>query len=141
MNYCTQQDMIERFGEQELIQLTDRADPPTGGIDGTVLDKAIADASAFIDGYLAKRYRLPLADVPPFLARLCCQVARYYLHDDAAPEEVRERYKDAERTLLRIAKGEVILPGLDGAEPSHPGDSVQTSGPDRIFTNQSLGGF
>ena len=55
MRYATQKDMIDRFGEEDLITLTDRADrakPPTGKIDAKVLNKALSDAADLIDGYL-----------------------------------------------------------------------------------------
>ena len=62
MAYCTQQDMIDRFGSEDLIQLTDRN--ALGVIDATVLSAAIDDATDTMDTYIATRYTLPLAVVP-----------------------------------------------------------------------------
>ena len=49
--------MIDRFGEREIIALTDRDN--TGGIDSTVLAKALDSAESEISTYLAPKYALP----------------------------------------------------------------------------------
>jgi len=127
MTYATRQAMIDRYGENELIQLTDRA--RLGVIDDAVLGQALADAGAEIDGYLAVRYTLPLDHTPPVLMRVACDVARYRLFDDAAPEEVRNRYTDAVKWLAAIARGLVSL-GMPPAEapaasgPRFSGDAI-----------------
>ena len=63
MTYATQADMLVRFGEPELIQLTDRFDAPLGLIDPDVLGQALARADGEIDSYIAARVSLPLAAV------------------------------------------------------------------------------
>jgi len=139
MAYCTRQDMVDRFGEQELIDLTDRGTPPLGIIDSAVLDGAISDASAEIDGYLAGRYELPLASVPSVLKRIACDLARYHLYDDAASEHVAKRYDDAIRFLRAVGRGEISL-GVDaaGAEPQVVnGAEVQSGG--RVFSRDDDG--
>lgn len=105
--YGTKPDMIARYGEEELIQLTDRV--AAGVIDDTVLDQARADAAAEIDGYLAGRYQLPLAEVPPSLVRVACEIARYHLYDDAVTDNVKDRYDNAVRFLRALAKGDVTM--------------------------------
>ena len=107
MAYCTKQNLIDRFGEIELIQLTDRDNQ--GIIDETVIAQAIADAGAEIDGYL-NRYALPLANVPSNLVRMACDVARYYLYDDAMIESVQIRYDSVIKYLSAVAKGLITLP-------------------------------
>lgn len=108
MNYCTRQDLIDRFGEDELIQLTDRAG--TGAVDDAVLDQAIEDASGEIDGYLASGgYATPLSPVPRIVTAKACDMARHALYDDHATEQVRKRYEDAIRFLRAIADGTVRL--------------------------------
>ena len=107
MPYATQADMVTRFGEEELAQLTDRVNGEV--IDASVLTRAIEDAETEINGYLAKRYSLPLNSTPPILQRLACDVARYYLHDDRVTEQVRNRYTDVVKLLRSIASGEVML--------------------------------
>lgn len=109
MAYSSQADLISRYGETELIQLTDR-DGLLGGIDAVVLSAALSDADAEIDGYLrAGGYALPLASVPAELLRHASQMARYYLYDGERPEYVRQDYQDSQRWLGLVASGRVRL--------------------------------
>jgi phage gp36-like protein len=137
VGYATKQNMIDRFGSEELIQLTDRNN--TGAIDDVVLGQALADADTKIDGYLGTRYTLPLATVPPSLTPIACDIARYNLYDKHATEEVRNRYKDAEGFLKLLAKGEVTL-GPDPVDTEGAG-SPQYTAPAREFTKDTLGDF
>lgn len=134
MPYALQQDLIDRFGEAELIQLTDRADPPAGAIDAAVSGKALADADDAINGYLASRYTVPLASPPLILTRLACDIARYYLYEDRVTEAVRKRYEDAVAYLKDAASGKVAL-GVDalGEAPADPGGPQVEAG-DRTFS-------
>lgn len=111
MTYATLQSMVERFGDAELIQRTDRY--ASGQMDVQVMDRALADADAEVNSYLAVRYALPLAGVPTALARVAADIARYRLYDDGVPETVRKRYEDAVALLKRMASGDVKLV-LDG---------------------------
>lgn len=112
--YAIRQDMIDRFGEPEILQLTDRLDPPVGAIDDTVLNEALDDADGMVDSYLAGRYALPLASVPKILKRYACDIARFFLWKDNAGETVRRAYEDAQKFLKAVASGSVSL-GLDAA--------------------------
>jgi phage gp36-like protein len=141
MAYAIQADLEERFGAAELVRLTDRAIPPTGEIDAAVVARAIADAEAEVNGYLASRYTLPLATVPEILKRLTCDLARYLLYDDVAPDQIRDRYKDAVALLKGIADGKVSL-GLTTA-PAVQGetDTLTARTADRVFSKDTLDGF
>lgn len=110
MTYATQADLVDRFGETEVAQRTDRINGTN--IDTMVLGRALADADAEIDGYLATRYRLPLASVPAVLVRLASDMARYQLCVGGVPEAVRQRYEDAVSLLKRMASGDVQLTGV-----------------------------
>lgn len=119
MSYAVLTDMEQRFGTAELIQQTDL----TGGgvIDAATVSRAIDDATALIDGYLAARYSLPLSVTPPLLVTLCCDLARYALYVDAAPEIVEKRRDQAVATLRDIAAGRVQLDvGQADASPPAP---------------------
>ena len=133
MTYATQQDLIDRFGEEELVQLTARAGGST--IDATVVAKALADADAEIDSYLAARYTLPLVTVPEVVARLAADMARFYIYDDRATEQVSKRYDNAVKLLKSIASGAVTL-GVDSqnAQPVTEG-GAQIDANDRVFTS------
>lgn len=165
LTYATVADMVARFGERELIQLTDTTNIPPSAIDAPRVETKLADAAAFVDGYVGQVYRLPLtgcaqpvtvpgADpvyvAPPVLTRLTCDLARYYLYDDLAPEnEVYRRYKAAVRELEAIAAGEAQLacpwggsPGeLIGTDAQSGSAEVQYEFSPRQITDDTLRGF
>lgn len=119
MGYATKQDMIDRFSLVEMIQLTDKASPATGAIVDAVLNRAIADSDGDINAALTGRYQLPLAATPPSLVRVGCDLARYYLYEDHASDQVERRFKDAVAFLDRVAKGLATI-GVDAAGANIP---------------------
>ncbi len=127
MPYATQQDMIDRFAQTELVELTDRGN--TGNIDSTVLNRALTDADALIDGYLQSRYTLPLAVAPKVLTLYAGDIARYLLYDNHATEQVKKRYDDAIAFLKQVAKGAITL-GLSatGDQPAEADGAQMESG-------------
>lgn len=137
MSYCSSQDLVDRFGEAELIQLTDHE--RVGGIDSAVLDRAISDADGEIDGYLSKFPR-PISPVPKVLMRIACDITRYYLYDDQATEHVQRRYDNAVAFLKGVARGEISI-GVDeaGESPQSDNEAVMESG-GNVF-NRSDNGF
>lgn len=142
MAYATPQDMVERFDDQQLKEVTD---PEVAVIDMTALDRALEDASDEIDGYLEGRYRLPLASPPRLLKVLACNIAMYRLLSLRrldVMEDQRQRYEDALKFLGRVAKGEINL-GLSegGATVTPAGGPTLRSGPDRTFARDKLKGF
>jgi phage gp36-like protein len=143
MAYARQQDMINRFGEDELIQLTDLTNRPASTIDTGVVAAHLADAENLADSCLAKRYRLPLDPMPDILTRIVCDIARATLHGRTleADDPVAKAKEDAVAWLKDVAKGLVQLEA-DGLAPEPPsGGTVQVTGPDRVFSKDSLGGF
>ena len=141
MSYATQADMVSRFGEEELIELTDRADPPLGVIDAAVLADAIADADAMIDSYIGRRYALPLATVPAVLVQVACALTRKALFKDLPPDEVVANHKDAMRYLENVSRGvaELGVAGVEVAADTTGAPQLQ-SGP-QIFTTDTMKGF
>lgn len=139
--YASKANMIARFGEPEVIALTDRAN--LGVVDDAVLAGALAEADAEIDPYLAPHYPLPLTSVPKILSGFACDITRYRLCGAGVTEteEVRKRYEDAIKFMVKVSRGEISL-GLDaiGAAPVEHG-SVQVSAPARVFNSDSLAGF
>ena len=163
MNYASVQDMIDRYGAPEMIQLTD---PDIVAVQDSKAQRALDDAQAFADGFVGRVYRLPLAGcakpapvpgdlgavqyvAPPQLTRIVCDVARYYLYDDLAPEhEVYLRYKAAERELGQLSEGKAVLSCPWGGAPGQlvagdaPGDAEVYFGfSPRQMTDDSLRGF
>lgn len=133
--YATVEQFVERVGEKQAIELTDRN--YTGLLNEEVLTVALTDSSSQIDGYLA-RYRLPLARVPHNLTRICCDLARYRLcsmSDTTITDEVIERYKLSLSELKQLAKGEITLGVEFLTEPADSDNSVLfANGNTRIFS-------
>jgi phage gp36-like protein len=139
MTYATQSDMTDRFDEQEIIELTDRTG--AGVVNATVLGKALADADALIDGYLAARYTLPLTYTPAILVGPAADIARFRLWDDRATEEVRQRYEDAMAMLKLISQGVVVLPpDVNGVLPVNA-VGMDYYSQERVFTAETLEDF
>lgn len=131
MTYCTTQNLIDRFGETELIQRTDRTG--TGVIDTAVLNEAISDADAEIDGYLTA-YALPLTTIPANLERMACDIARYYLFGDVMIDQVKARYDNAIGYLKLVAKGQIsIAPDTTGTVTAPSSDSAQFQSSPSVF--------
>lgn len=140
MTYATQQNLIDRFGEEELIQLTDREN--LGVVNATVVSRALADADALINGYLIGRYTLPLATpVPDVLERLACDIARYSLHEFKPTETVEIRYRDALELLRDVSKGRADL-GLSNTDNKPASKNLaEISSTTPVFRRSESDGF
>jgi phage gp36-like protein len=140
--YAVLQDLIDRFGEDAIIALTDRDLPPAGVVNEALVDRALADAAATIDGYLQSRYTLPLTTVPAMINVLACDIARYRLMAERPTDEARARFNDAIGWLSNVAMGKFGL-GLD-AQATAPAENtgpVVSTRPHRTFDDCSLRGF
>lgn len=140
MSYASQDDLVTRFGERELVELTDRADPPSGEVDAAVVAAALADTDGEINGYLGVRYPLPLAEIPTLIVNLACDIARYRLFEHRATVQVEARYEAAIALLEKIRDGEQQLQLASGAEVA-ASETVLLDGEDRLFTRERLKGF
>lgn len=118
MAYATVADLQAAFGERELVELTDRAEPSFGIVDTAVAQAALDRAEAVIDGYLAGRYALPLPAVPPILAGIACDLARHALYITAMPDVVQARYEAAMKSLKAIGDGVMALPLAPAGSPA-----------------------
>jgi phage gp36-like protein len=144
VSYATPQDIINRYPNRDLVQLTNE-DPTATTINDAPLQQALNDASSEIDTYLEARFTLPLSDPPAVLNRLAADIAMYRLqslrplHD---LEDARRRYDDAIAMLTKVAGGELTL-GLapDNREPPAAGATEGTQGPVRTFSRDKLKGY
>ena len=139
MNYCTTNDLVDRFGEHELIMLTDRGN--TGSVDAQVAGAAIADASALIDGYLGGRYALPLSAVPSVLPKLCGDIARFNLYDNSVPDAVQKRFDAAMAFLKSVGKGEVRLGLSDSEEVATSDEAIDMQSGGSVWGREESKGF
>jgi phage gp36-like protein len=140
--YVTQAQLVDRFGNKMLLDLTDRATPRANVIDAAVVTRAITDAGALIDGYLKGRYQLPLASTPALLLPVASAIAIYLLHGQLTTEKIRLDYQDAIKTLYSLSMGTIRL-DVAGAEPAanQASGSPQTNSPARPILNGTIGGF
>lgn len=162
MIYATIADMVSRFGETELIQLTDPA--ANAAINAAMVEGRIGDAQMVIDSWIGRIYRMPLRGcaqspaapgdpvtyaAPPQLVRIACDIARFYLFKDVAPDNVVYlRHKAALAELQAIADGKAGLtcpmgglPGeLVGAD-AQEGWEVRHSFSPRQITDDSTRGY
>lgn len=143
MVYTTQAELIQRYGENELKELTDRDN--SGSIDSTVVDKAIADAENEINSYLGARYALPIVGTVPSLSLAAADIARFLLHENRATTEVAERYAIRIEWLKMVAAGKAKLVDDNNQAIQDPGVSTSL-GPvyksnGREFTDETMAGF
>lgn len=111
------QDLIDRFGETEIINLSDHDRLEV--INETVVNQAINDATAEVIGYLNPTGLIVggvYAHTPPkSLILKTCDIARYYLYENGVTDIVEKRYKQAIDWLLLVQKNPIMLTGEDNA--------------------------
>lgn len=140
MAYATHQDMVDRFGEQEMIRLTDR-DGSAGALVVTVLNRALDDADAVIDAHLQSAgYSLPLAGQVGLLTNIAVDLARAKLYDESPTDTVLTREKNALALLDRIAKGLLKL-GLPAAETPATSDEAIVESAGSVWVRDRSKGF
>lgn len=106
------------------------------------IEELVAETAGLIDGYLARRYTLPLAAVPVILATWARAIVRYKLHShregDERSDPVVRDYRDALRFLQQVAEGKFSL-GLQDPEqsPANDGD-VRFEGGPKVFGRRVL---
>lgn len=122
--FATLDAMRDKFGERELIELTDIEQPYTDAINMSRLNAAMQQANSEIEGYMA-RYALPLQTVPPFLQSIACDMTRYHASTGAMSENspIKTRYEAALKTLKEISKGTIQI----GGNPTGQAAPIQSS--------------
>ena len=95
MSYCSRDEvraLLKLDAVSQIITDNDGVEDPEEreAILAPLIDEAIADADGEIDGYLAKRYAVPLAPVPKVINKFSKDIALYNLcllyTSDAADE-------------------------------------------------------
>jgi phage gp36-like protein len=108
------------------------------------INQVIAETDEFVDGYLARRYVLPLASVPKILLGWARAIVRYRLHknlrDDDRSNPVLRDYRDAVRFLEAVSRGEFSL-GINDPGAAEVGSGVQFGEANKVFGRDELGAF
>lgn len=114
MPYATPDDLVSRYGEQEIIEISTPAGQPMDQVNTATVTTAIGDASDMIDSFLRKRYVTPVAIPPQVLTQSCCAIARYLLCQTGgttSAEKVKDAYQAALSWLRKVQDGSVTLDG------------------------------
>ena len=140
--YCTPQDLIDRFGQNEVEQL---APALLGQVDTARVQRACDDAGDIVDGYLRPRHTLPLSAVPRLLVKLSAAIARFELHlggDRQPTDQVRHDRDQAIGFLKDVAAGKADL-GIDasGNEPQEDATAVRFKPGTPGIANEDLGAY
>lgn len=141
MPYVTLAQLIERYGEPALIAVTDRAEFATGVVNEASIDRAIADADALIDGYLVRKYALPLAEAQPLLVKIAGSLVFYDLHTYQPDEKIVSEQKLALAMLRDIASGTVALTVAGLEADNVAGSGARITDRDRLMTQDNMKGF
>jgi phage gp36-like protein len=143
VTYATLSDLVARFGNDELVLLSDDAN--TGSIAAAVVDLVLGDVRATIDSYLTDRYQLPLTANPAALVPIACDLARFQLATRSgktrATDQMTQRNDNAIRWLRDVAAGKVGL-GLDANSQELPNaGGAQSTHRRREFTDRTLADY
>lgn len=137
--YCTQENLLARFGPAELLGIADR--DGDGVVDADVVTAAIETAGSIIDSYIGTRYALPLpSPFPAILRAIGEDLARHALYT-VEPMKIVLDNRDAALARLRdISKGVASLdvPAPPPASSSDSGIQIMVDGLDRSTSRAEL---
>lgn len=103
----TAEDLIVRFGKQELTALTDKDGLQTLNL--VVLNTAIADAVSLVASYLGTSDLGAVGATNPALSAKVCDITRFYLSDDNITDTVKYRYDEAIDWLKQVQLNPAML--------------------------------
>lgn len=140
MPYSDQAALVDRYGEQELVQVTDKGELLTGEINSTVVSRALADADAIIESYVGARYSVPMVPAPAVVVEKACVIARYKLHEDHASELIRKDYEAAISWLRDVACGRAVIVGaaVPGSAADGNYSAIAVAAPLSVFSGELL---
>ena len=166
MTYASANQLLARYSSDEIAQRADVSIPPV--VYGELLSKAAAgadlsaytpaeqaaaglalakvnrvlqDAEQTINSYLAGRYQLPLSNAPEVLERIAGQLARYFLYDDNATEQIETLYKDSIKFLEGVSTGRVQLGVTNNGNTATPAATAEMVSDALVFSRASSRGF
>ncbi|WP_271311881.1 gp436 family protein [Yersinia intermedia] len=149
MSYASLTDIYSRYSAGSLHTLVDTKIDNWGDLDeaelaierGRLIQIALDDAAATIDGYIDSRATLPLKTVPQVLVRVACVLARFALEDGAATDKATKDSEDVLRLLEKVAAGDISLGLSKEAERPDGGDVAMMSSAGSVFSRDKSRGF
>ena len=151
MSYSTRAEVREMIKEDALNSIAGDAYHDTeerSAMIGPLIDGAIADADGEIDGYLAKRYAVPLNPVPKVINKFSKDIAVYNLFsrmgidEDSDAKIYLTRYNAAVKYLTMVAEGKVSIGADADGDPASAaavGFTVQSN--PRLFSREQMEGM
>ncbi len=144
MAYVTNSDIEERLGTAAYVQLTD--DDGTGSADTDKVDEARLGAEGEANGYLARRYAVPIdlvahAEVADVLKSFVLDLVEYRLHSRRPPisDDIAAKRNQAIAWLEKVARADVVLPSVAPlSENPATGITGEQSSATRVFTRDEL---
>ena len=151
MSYSTKEEVREMLKDDALNAIigdTFIEDPvEREELFAPIIEGAIADADAEIDGYLAKRYAVPLSPAPKVINKFSKDIAVYNLFSRIGIDESTDqktylnRYNAAIKFFELVADGKVSI----GTEADDPASAAATGfsakSNTRLFTRGSMRGM
>lgn len=144
-NYITRSDLERRLRRSYATLYTP---PGQSAVDTDLVDADIDAAEAEVDGYLAKRYRVPVTDSA---ALRMCRAWSLVLAEELAygaipgrdlPESVSTRAKTAREQLAAAADGRMMLGSAETvAEAAGASEALVIEGETPVMTRTTLEGF
>lgn len=150
MGYCTAAEVLDMMKDDLVAAvLTDDFVEKEEAKEKIVpmAEEAIQDADAEIDGYLAKRYNVPLKEVPAVIRKFAKDIAIYNLVSRIGIDEndrektILTRYNQAVSFLTKAANGTIQLGLAENDLQSQAATGFRISGNKRLFSRDSLRGW
>lgn len=107
--YASIEDAILLYGDDYVTLSCDR--DRDGQLDIDTFEMALLNASNQIDGYIVGREPLPLDPVPPFLKKICVDIAIYDCcsTQDVLTEQREKRHAAAVKFMTEVGHGKIKL--------------------------------
>ena len=139
MGYATNEDLRQRLGEAKYKSIYRD--------DASNADDDLAESEAEVNGYLAKRYAVPVTapDALILLRAWTLDLAEERAYGRAGgselPEKIKNRAAGVRQSLRDIAKGLMMLPAAAAENPHTAGGSAFVTGNDPEFTREKMAGY
>ena len=147
MSYITNSDIESRLGSATYVQLTD--DDGNGQADVAVVDEARLGSEGEVNGYLARRYQVPIdlttyPELTELLATVTLDLVERRLRQrrPPVPEAAVRKAEQTIQWLEGVAAGTLELPSAAPlpANPAH-GIIAESSGSDRLLSREEMEDF
>jgi len=111
------------------------------------LNRDMVDAEAVVNGYVGKRYEVPVTDtqaltlVKAWTLDLFVELAYQRTAGSVIPEKVKERAETVRHQLIDISKGNITLAGASNLNPPSGLNVATVDGPKPMFRDEHMSGF